>query len=96
MAGHRERPERAEIPPVLESDQAEWNDNQEHSFLVNMPPEKECGVSTKRNGADEVVPVGTEPEFNQRQLYRVSGCKQSGQVCIPIGIQKSVGRYVLL
>lgn len=70
MTCHRKRTEGAEIPTVLESDQAEWNDNEEDCLFVDVPSKKERGVSAKSNGAHEGCPLGAEPEFYQRKLER--------------------------
>lgn len=68
MARYCERPECAEISSVFERDQAEWDDDQENGFLVDVISEKERGVSAERDRADKRFPVGTKPELDQREL----------------------------
>lgn len=64
-----ERSECAEISPVFERDQAEWDDDQEDGFLVDVISEKERGVSAQRDRADKRFPVWPKPELDQRELY---------------------------
>jgi hypothetical protein len=61
VAGYRKGSERAEIAAIFEGDQAKRNDNQEYSFLVNMPAEEEGCVAAKSERSDEGIPIGLEP-----------------------------------
>lgn len=57
MAGDSQWPECAEVATVLQSDQAEGNDDQKDSFLMNVPTEEERCVSTKRERSYKCIPV---------------------------------------
>ena len=36
---------------------------------MDVPAEEKGGVGAERDGADEVVPVGTQPEFDEGELW---------------------------
>lgn len=69
MSCNSERTEGAEVPSIFNGDQAEWDNNQEHGFLVDVPPKQKRRVRAKSDGAHERLPGWSEPELEQRQLY---------------------------
>ena len=72
VSGDRERLEGAVVSPIFERDQAERDDDEEDGLLVHVPAEEEGGVAAESHGADEGLPVGAEPEFDQGKLHGVS------------------------
>lgn len=58
MSRHSQRPERAKVTPVLQSDQAEWNDHQQNGLLVDVIAKQEGRVAAQCYSSDEVVPGG--------------------------------------
>lgn len=77
VSGDCERLEGAVVPAVFERDQAERDDDQENGLFVHVPAEEEGGVAAESDGADERLPVGAEPEFDQRQLHGISTLLQT-------------------
>lgn len=88
MACYCQRSERAEVAAVLECNQTERDDDQEHSFLVNMPTKEERCVATQSNGADEGLPLGPEPELDQGDLTGISKIDSSREEDVPAGRRK--------
>lgn len=41
MSGDSQGAERAKVAPVFERDEAEWDDDQEYRFLMDVPAEQE-------------------------------------------------------
>ncbi len=66
MARHRQRPERAQVPPVLERDQAERDDDQQHRLLVHVPAKQKRRVAAQRHRPDEGVPRRLQEQLQQR------------------------------
>jgi len=65
VARHGQGPEGAEIPAVLQGDEAEGDDDEEDGLLMDMPPEEERGVSAEGDSPDEVVPGGLDEQLEQ-------------------------------
>ena len=63
MPRHGQGPERADMASVLESDEAEGDEDEENGLLVHMPPEQEGGIAAQCHGADESVPGRTVEKF---------------------------------
>lgn len=61
MSCNRKGTKSAEVPAVFEGYQAEGNDNQEDSLLMDVPPEQERGISAESDSAHESIPIGIEP-----------------------------------
>ena len=68
MPCHSKRTEGTEVSSIFDRDQAEWDDNQEHGFLVHVPAEQKRCVCAKGDGAHKELPGWSEPELEQRQL----------------------------
>ena len=56
MAGDSKRPEGAEIASILESEQAEWDDDKKNCLLVDVPAEQERSIAAESDCRNEVVP----------------------------------------
>ena len=56
MAGYGQWSEGAEVSSVLESNQAEWDNNKQYGFFVNVPPKQEGRITAEGDSADECVP----------------------------------------
>lgn len=59
MAGYCQGTERTKMPPVLESDQAEGNNDEENGFFMNMPSKEERRVAAESDCSNESIPVRT-------------------------------------
>lgn len=67
VACHGERPECAQVPPVLKREQTERDNDKEHGLLMDVPAEEERRVTAERDGANKVVPGRRSKELQQRQ-----------------------------
>ena len=72
MSRNCQRPESAEISPILECQQAERDDHQKNSLLVYMPAKQKRRVATKGNSADECFPCRFNEEFGKTKLPNVN------------------------
>ncbi len=72
-----QRSKGAKVSPILECQQAEWNDHKEDSFLMNMPAEQKRRVAAKRDGADECFPCWLDKQFDQSELSNVNSTEKS-------------------
>lgn len=68
MACHSKGSEGPKVAAVVERDEAEGNNNQQDSFLVNVPAEEEGCVSAERGSSNEVGPCWPEEEFDECRL----------------------------
>lgn len=59
MTGNGQWSESAEVSTILQSDEAEGDDDQKNCLLMDVPAEKEGGVSTKCHCSYKCLPVGT-------------------------------------
>lgn len=58
MTGYCQRSESTKVPAVTECNQAKWNDDEQDSFLVDVPAEQKGGVATKSDRTNERFPRG--------------------------------------
>jgi len=68
VACHSERSEGAEVPAIVERDQAERNDDQQDRFLVDVPPEEERSISAESSSCNEVGPCRAEEKLDECRL----------------------------
>lgn len=61
MSCDRKGTESAKVSSVFESNQAEWDDDQEDSLLVDVPTKQERGISAESDSAHKSIPGGIEP-----------------------------------
>ena len=72
MTSNSQGPESPVIPAILERYQAEGNNDQEYSLLMNVPAEEKRCVATERDGADKGFPGRLEEESEKNRLKDVS------------------------
>ncbi len=68
MPGNGKRSKSAEVPPVPDREEAERYYHEQDGLLVHMPSEQERRVSTKRDCADETLPVRTSKQSDKADL----------------------------
>lgn len=64
MASHSQRPKGTEIATVFECEEAEWDDDEQDSLLVNMPAEQKRRITAERNCRDEGHPGWCKEELD--------------------------------
>ena len=74
MTRHGKRSEGAEVSTVSEGQETKGDDDEEDSFLVDVPAEEERAVAAKRKSGGEGVPIWVEEEFYEGRLGNVNEC----------------------
>ena len=60
MACHSERSESSEMPAIAQCNQAEWDNDQQDGFFVDVPTKEEGSKGAEGGSRDEVVPCRSE------------------------------------
>ena len=75
MPGHRKRSKGPEVTSISQGQQAERDDDEEDSLLVDMPAEEERGVATQSDSSNEGFPSRAEKELRETYLPDISHLK---------------------
>lgn len=73
MACDCQRTESTQVSPVFQSDQAEGDDDEEYSLLMDMPSEQKRGVATECHCSDEGIGCGIPEELDKWDYLKDHG-----------------------